>query len=421
MGVQCCYYMIGYPVILLKFFLLSIGIYAAIMISVVYLQYRKRRADIENSGIIKDILIISAAVICIYVFLTRESYLLSPYIATVPAVEKNAHNIIENEDGSYTIVKEGEKDFKILQLTDIHLGGSWYTVGEDHNALQAAYDLIAYTQPDLILVTGDFVFDIGLFSMSLNNYSPMMQFCSFMRNVGIPWAFVFGNHDTEWLSTSSSEELKEMLEKFSYKQTGSLLYSIKQPDITGRYNQYIKIANEDGSTNQLLFLLDSHSYLDNMTEYDYIRQDQIDWYQETVENISRQEGKTVSSMMFFHIPIEEFRTAYEAYREGAEEVVRYFGEIGEEGEAISISDHENQLFETAETLGSTKAIFVGHDHYNNLSLEYRGIRLTFGRSIDYLAMPGIQQRAEQRGATLITLKENSQFQISPVKLSDIRK
>lgn len=64
---------------------------------------------------------------------------------------------------------------------------------------------------------------------------------------------------------------------------------------------------------------------------------------------------------------------------------------------------------------------MGHDHYNNLSLEYRGIRLTFGRSIDYLAMPGIQQRAEQRGATLITLKENSQFQISPVKLSDIRK
>ncbi len=44
-----------------------------------------------------------------------------------------------------------------------------------------------------------------------------------------------------------------------------------------------------------------------------------------------------------------------------------------------------QTFERAVEIGSTKGIFCGHDHYNNISLEYKGIRLTYAMSIDYLA------------------------------------
>ena len=55
-------------------------------------------------------------------------------------------------------------------------------------------------------------------------------------------------------------------------------------------------------------------------------------------------------------------------------------------------------------LGSTTGVFCGHDHYNNMSLEYKGIRLTYGMSIDYLAMPGIAKDTKQRGAERITLR-----------------
>ena len=86
---------------------------------------------------------------------------------------------------------------------------------------------------------------------------------------------------------------------------------------------------------------------------------------------------------------------------------------------ICCSKHDSKLFETAAALGSTKAIFCGHDHYNNLSLEYRGIRLTYGYSIDYLAMPGIENDTEQRGATLITIAKDGSFEITPCRLMDL--
>ncbi|MDE6232130.1 MAG: hypothetical protein K2M60_02105, partial [Lachnospiraceae bacterium] len=73
----------------------------------------------------------------------------------------------------------------------------------------------------------------------------------------------------------------------------------------------------------------------------------------------------------------------------------------------------------AQRLGSTKAMFCGHDHYNNLSVEYKGIRLTYGYSIDYLAMPGIEDDTEQRGATLITIDRNGDYVIEPYRLIDI--
>ena len=37
---------------------------------------------------------------------------------------------------------------------------------------------------------------------------------------------------------------------------------------------------------------------------------------------------------------------------------------------ICASDYPSKLFDTAADLGSTKGFFCGHDHYNNMSLEY---------------------------------------------------
>lgn len=84
-----------------------------------------------------------------------------------------------------------------------------------------------------------------------------------------------------------------------------------------------------------------------------------------------------------------------------------------------ITDVINKIFDTAVSLGSTKAMFCGHDHYNNISLEYKGIRLTYGYSIDYLVMPGIEKDTKQRGGTLISIDRTGKFEISPKQLDAI--
>ena len=347
----------------------------------------------------------------------RDNYLLQPYISSVSSVEYEKDEISYNDyNGVYTI-KTNKEDFKVLQLTDIHLGGSLYTYTKDLKALDAIRRLIKYTKPDFIVVTGDVAFPVGLGSLSFNNHTPIIQFANFMRNIGIPWAFTYGNHDTEVYATSTSDEINEIFKSLSYSSSKTLLFPYVQPNISGRNNQMIELRDQDNNLREVFFLLDSNSYRFNMpNDYDYIHDDQVEWYAEQIKKVNEEANRIVPSMIFIHIPIEEYKTAYDLYKLGSNEVKYYFGEIGEKNEAICISNEESNLFEKALELQSTKAIFAGHDHYNNISLEYKGIRLTYGMSIDYLAMPGIENDYKQRGATLITIKQNDDFIIEQVPL-----
>lgn len=365
---------------------------------------------------------LTAVLFFTYQLMQMDLYLLQPYINTVSEVPHGQSDLFYDEDtGVYTITTQ-EEQFRILQLTDIHLGGSILSVTKDSKALRACYQLISATNPDLVIVTGDLVFPIGIMSFSLSNNAPIMQFASFMRNTGIPWAFTYGNHDTESIATLNRGEVDELLKALSYKSSRNLLYPYIQPDIYGRSNQMIEVRSADGTLMQALFLIDSNDYVEagGINEYDYIHDDQVEWYGRTLQRLSEKEGYTVPSMIFTHIPLREYKTANDLYESGSDEVTYYYGILGETMiDKVCCSQYESRLFDTAVKLGSTKAVFCGHDHYNNQSLEYRGIRLTYGYSIDYLAMPGIDRDTAQRGATLITVRRDGSFEITPCRLTDL--
>ena len=101
-----------------------------------------------------------------------------------------------------------------------------------------------------------------------------MGVANFMRNIGIPWAMTYGNHDTEFVASHSEEELNSLFGKFDYERTGTLMYADVQPDISGRANQMILLKNSDDSVNQALYLIDSNSYTGKgINDYDYIHED----------------------------------------------------------------------------------------------------------------------------------------------------
>ena len=355
----------------------------------------------------------------------RDTWYTQSYINSVPVVEHNTHQIEYNDDtGIYTITSSTE-DFKILHLTDIHIGGSIYSYSKDLKALKACYAEIEHTHPDLVIVTGDMSFPLGIMSLSLNNTAPVGQFAAFMRNTGIPWAFTYGNHDTEMLASAGKQELNDVYKSLSFKTSGNLLYPYKQPDVTGRNNQLIELRNADGSLNTGLFMIDSNAYTgEGINVYDYIHDDQVDWYAGEVRRMEAEAGHTVNFFCFFHIPLQEYLTATKLYMEGSDEVKHFFGENpGDHGgitnDTVCCSDYPSKLFDTALELGSTTGFFCGHDHYNNASLEYKGIRLTYGMSIDYLAMPGIERETKQRGAELITIHADSSWDVEQIPLTSI--
>lgn len=68
--------------------------------------------------------------------------------------------------------------------------------------------------------------------------------------------------------------------------------------------------------NQALVTLDSHSYTDGdyfgiAWKYDNIHQCQIDWYATEMDKLkAANNGVEVNNLVFFHIPLEEYRNAW---------------------------------------------------------------------------------------------------------------
>ena len=351
-----------------------------------------------------------------------ERYSLMPYVRSLSPLQRRVYPIsCDASSGVYRLIASGE--FRILHLTDIHLGGSLFTSGKDLMALKACAAEIRATSPDLVIVTGDLALPQGVSSLSFDNVAPIRQFAAFMEKLGVPWAFTYGNHDSEPLAVLGGGEVNELFLELAARSPEILLYSAFRPCRSGRNNALIEVANADGSLRTALFLLDSGDYAEeDPSSYDYIRDDQVEWYRREVLRLSDREGSTVPSLLFLHIPLTEYRRAWDLYRRGSAEVSYFFGTNGEYPKGrVNCSDHPSSLFQEVVALGSTKGIFCGHDHYNNFSVEYRGVRLTYGMSIDYLTYPGIARREGQRGGELITLREDGSWEVKQVPLSSIEK
>ena len=187
---------------------------------------------------------------------------------------------------------------------------------------------------------------------------------------------------------------------------------------SGYGNYVINVKNTKGKITQSLFMIDSHSYTDGdylglFWKYDAIHPNQVQWYKDTVKSLTEENGGArPNSLAFFHIPLIEMSDAFNEYREAGEkdtENVKYkYGIIGEGDFVICTSQHNNGMFDAFKENGTT-GMFFGHDHLNNMSLNYKGVQMTYGYSVDYLAYSGINKFGLQRGCTVITVKPDGTF------------
>jgi hypothetical protein len=201
------------------------------------------------------------------------------------------------------------------------------------------------------------------------------------------------------------------------------LFKPSPEGVSGMGNHIINVKNTSGEVTQSLVMIDSHSYVRQdliggiidsfMWVYGNIKQDQVDWYESMIELYSPK-----SSLLFFHIPLGEVKEGYYKYvendRELGDGVNSFSGHAGENGEVVYSSDVTDNLFETVERLGNTKAMFFGHDHYNNFVMNYRGVIFSYGYSVDYTAYFGINKEGYQRGCTVLTITPDGEFDESNI-------
>lgn len=362
----------------------------------------------------------------------------------------------DTDGGKWTFT--ADRDLKVLQFTDVHIGGGSFSKQKDMWAMNAVATMIRKEQPDLVVVTGDIAYPVPFQAGTFNNLAATQIFATMMEKLGVYWTFAFGNHDTEAYSMKTRADICDWYESQNFKYclfdrgyADDPSRKLKEDDL-GYGNNVIRVRNTAGVYTQAIVTLDSHSYIDGdyfgmAWKYDNIHQSQVDWYvgemQKLVASNSQKgvEG-VVKNLAFFHIPLVEYREAWgkiietNKYRKPTDsekkngrydsivnpEGVEYiYGIMGENGESqkngqktygVFSGLNQDNFFEMGADNGLV-GTFCGHDHYNNFSLVYtkdgKSVRLTYGMSVDYLAYPGIYKEHLQRGCTVITVSTDGDF------------
>ena len=375
----------------------------------------------------KILLVLVAVVVIIAAAITAMNYMSVQSLIR----QGNSYDKIEFEDQLVPEKDENgnwyfttDADFKVMHLTDIHIGGGFMSKDVDEKALNAVATMVTKEKPDLVIVTGDIAFPVPYTAGTFNNQSGAMAFANLMEKLGVYWDVTFGNHDAEAYSYFDREAMGKFYEREEFQYC---LFQSGPEDVDGYGNHVIEVKNSQGVITQALFLIDSQAYIkDNIIEsikgtYDNIHENQVEWYEAEVNRMNKEnkalnkDADTVKSMAFFHIPLVEMMDAWSEFTENKYEDTENFkyveGIMGEGGRIVCCGLGDDNLFEKMLELDSTKAMFNGHDHINNTTFDYKGITFSYGYSVDYFAYSGIDKLGSQRGCTMITCNPDSSFDI----------
>ena len=332
---------------------------------------------------------------------------------------------IDPETGYYTFTTD--RDLRIMMFTDIHLGGGFWSREKDRKTVYEIISMLQKEKPDLVILDGDNTFAVPgpVYNGggTLNNYMAARDVINIFNHEGVYFSTVFGNHDTEAFGYTGRQMLGElyMKDKFEYCIFNEDFTDAQDPPSVT--NQIILVKNTKGDISKAILLVDSNAYVDTSLKavlewnYDIIRDSTIDWAAESLKALGS--PKTVA---FCHIPPSEFRIAYEELDANGwkdTEDTKYISGVWDElidektGSRIwhgGITHTEplaeiDRFFETLgpDGMNVLEAIYCGHDHVNNAWVNYKGVDLLYGYSIDNLAYSDINYSGLQRGATIITI------------------
>lgn len=280
---------------------------------------------------------------------------------------------------------DGSRPLRIMQITDPQLKfGSWTHDTKTMDLLDKAIDQL---NPDIAVVTGDLTYSI--FAKSAVKY-----FADFMEKKQVYWAFTYGNHDSEM--TFSKYRHSQLLKNYKY-----CLFDGGPSNILGESNYFVNIKNSSGDLVYSLCMMDSNMYQEGQTdlfnrEYGEINQGQTDWYKWNIQGLQAI-NPNLQSSLFMHIP---FKTHLEVLNDplsaGAiDELDRDWRGETLPGIAFQGGSCGQAMSDMIVALGSTKGVFVGHDHVNTLrGLTSDNIFMAYGRSCGYHTYPFFQSEGD---------------------------
>lgn len=340
--------------------------------------------------------------------------------------------VVSDKDYVICLEKDPNKDFVILNLTDIQLRLPELRLDADCVAIaeKTVKKLVKKVKPDLITVTGD---------QGFGDRTEILRVGGMIDRFGIPWAPVFGNADNradEGLPTAQQTFLYENAFKNCLLKAGpsDLAYLV---DGQTRYGNYVVNIVERGEKNSftvvrsLIFMNsgDEEPYDDadypgqeraNKDEYSHLTARQLEWYRMMVRSAQKYGNGKVSSSLFLHIPIYAYNDAYKAAKnENGEWNPGYEDSVGEVREVSGTPPYDDGVLAVLKEEGSTDFIICGHDHRNNSIVKHDGITYCYGLKTG----KGCYWDKDMSGGTVVTIKKDgavsARHEYCPVKVIGI--
>ena len=165
-------------------------------------------------------------------------------------VDYGADRLLPETDAFGNVSFTADRPLKIVQLTDVHIGGGWMSLKKDAMALNCVAAMLTAEKPDLVIVTGDIAYPIPFQSGTLNNRPPAELFASLMERLGVYWTLTFGNHDTESYSYYTREEIGALYESKAFPHC---LFRAGNADADGVGNQIVSVVSQFVSNFQAAF------------------------------------------------------------------------------------------------------------------------------------------------------------------------
>ena len=266
--------------------------------------------------------------------------------------------------------------FKILVLADVQ---DVYPI--EPSMLTFIEEALDYSDPDLVVFDGD-----NIVSEDVRAYN---QLLTPLAERNVPFTFVFGNHDVERENFTAEQQLAEY-----QKYEGCLAYDA-DPAIHGCANHNLLIYSSKGNNIAFnLWMFDSgtslHDENGEWLGYDWVRADQIEWYNNTRDAITEKNGgKIVPSIAFQHIiPKEAVEVLFYETDTSMGELTYNFNDGGIYSYVPKIDKFDGYIFEKScpgngsdgqwdamKAGGDVLAVVVGHDHVNSFVADINGIDL----------------------------------------------
>ncbi|MBQ8344381.1 MAG: metallophosphoesterase [Clostridia bacterium] len=305
----------------------------------------------------------------------------------------------------FRIQKPKDRDFIILNLTDIHADNCDWSPDHKYHAplVTTIRQTIERVKPDLITLSGDYAW--------AGQYESYIHLGKLREEYNTPWTLIWGNHDQD----KGYGILDRVIE--SLKQFEHLIYE-NGPEELGRGNFVVAICEGEKIVEGLI-MMDTHDRVkfinkDGKEDWGWgkVFPNQIEWYKENVCKLTDLGCK--ETMVITHQPIYAYKFAIKnALKDGIDvksisvaDALKgehfkdgYDTSFGINYEDVCCFKEDEGFFDVIKELDSTKNCLCGHDHVNFSSIVYEGVRFTFGLK----AGRGAYWRPDLSGGTVITV------------------